>query len=312
MAACCAPIADIGIAPPTINSPPIPEIIRQSKVHAIGATAMVEVRPDPFRLQRNVILVMLLAFAAAAWAVIVWRALNGMDMTMAPSAMGVRIALFVAMSAVMMMAMMFPSATPAILAYHKVQAGKQKSDDAFVLTWVFVAAYLLVWWAFAIYAGAMAAGVSGVRTDHATEIGGVILMLAGLYQLTPLREFCLSKCRTPIDFIAIAGSDGATGAFYMGIVHGLYCLGCCWMLFLALFPLGMSMVAMAAITLVILAEKTLPGPRIVTYATAVVLVLSGALMSVTPQFFPTVGEDSSATMPADMPMKMPGTAPAMK
>jgi predicted metal-binding membrane protein len=177
---------------------------------------------------------------------------------------------------------------------------------------VFVAAYLLVWWAFAIYAGAMAAGVSGVRTDHATEIGGVILMLAGLYQLTPLKEFCLSKCRAPLDFIANSRRDGATGAFYMGFVHGLYCLGCCWMLFLVLFPLGMSMVALAAITLVISAEKTLPGPRIVTYATAVVLVLYGALMSVTPQFFPTVGEDSRATMLADMPMKMPGTAPAMK
>jgi hypothetical protein len=72
------------------------------------------------------------------------------------------------------------------------------------------------------------------------------------------------------------------------------------------------MVAMAAVTLVILAEKTLPRPRVVTYATAVVLVLSGALMSVSPQFFPTVGKDSTATMPADMPMKMPGTAPAMK
>jgi predicted metal-binding membrane protein len=118
-------MADIGIAPPTINSPPIPEIIRQSKVHATGGTAMVEARPDPFRLQRNVILVMLLAFVAAAWAVVVWRALNGMDMTMAPSAMVVRMALFVAMSAVMMMVMMLPSATPAILAYHKVQAGKQ-------------------------------------------------------------------------------------------------------------------------------------------------------------------------------------------
>ena len=107
---------------------------------------------------------------------------------------------------------------------------------------------------------------------------------------------------------------GPSGGFYMGLIHGLYCLGSYWMLFVILFPLGMSIAAMTAVTLVILAEKTLPRPRVVTYATAAVLVLYGALMSVTPQLFPAVGKDSSATMPANMPMQMPptGYGPANK
>jgi predicted metal-binding membrane protein len=264
----------------------------------------IESHRDPVLLQRNVILVMLLAFAAAAWAVIVWHDHNSMNVTMAPSTIGLRGALFVAMWAVMMMAMMFPSVTPMILAFHKAQASRHQPDEAFVFTWLFLAAYLLVWWGFAGYAGALVAGVSGVTTAaNTTEVGGVILMSAGLYQLTPLKEFCLSKCRTPTDFIVTSSADGPSGAFHMGLVHGLYCLGCYWMLFLILFPLGMSIAAMTAVTLVILAEKTLPRPRVVTYATAAVLVLYGALMSVTPQLFPAVGKDSSATMPANMPMQ---------
>src|SRR5262249_3830733 len=157
------------------------------------------------------------------------------------------------------MAMMLPSAAPMILAFHKAQAEKHQPDDASLSTWLFVTAYLLVWWGFAVYAGALAAGVSGTGTvANTTEVGGLILMSAGLYQLTPLKEFCLSKCRAPMDFIAISWADGPRAAFYMGLVHGLYCLGCYWMLFLILFPLGMSIAAMAAVTLVILAEKTLP------------------------------------------------------
>jgi predicted metal-binding membrane protein len=139
-------------------------------------------------------------------------------------------------------------------------------------------------------------------TASTTEVGAVIRMLAGLYQLSPLKEFCLAKCRTPMDFTVAPSRSGTMGAFYMGLVYGLYCLGCCWLLFVTLFPLGMSIPAMAAITLVVLAEKTLPSPRIVTYATAVVLVLSGASMAATSQLFSSVGKDSSTTRPAEMPM----------
>lgn len=246
---------------------------------------------------------MLLALAATAWAVIVWRDLNGIiDTARASHPSVLHVVVFIAIWAVMMVAMMFPSATPAILTFHKAQAGKQQLHDAFISTWLFVTAYLLVWWGFAIYAGGLAAGVSGVSTSAtAAEVGGLILMLAGLYQLTPLKEVCLAHCRGPMDFPENSWRSWRSGAFYMGLVYGSFCLGCYWLLFLALFPLGMGIIAMLAISLVVLAEKTLPSPRFVTYATAAVLVLYGAVMSLTPQFVPTFGKDTSATAPAEMP-----------
>ena len=243
---------------------------------------MDETQPDPHPLQHNVILVLLLALAAAAWAVLVWEHTNAaMDMAMAPD-IGLRAPLVLAMwVAVMMVAMMFPAAAPMIVAFHRVQAGKHRLGDAFVSAWVFVAAYLLVWVSvgFAVYAGVLAAEASVLRTASSTaQISGVILIMAGLYQLTPLKEACLAQCRTPMRFIATSSHDGTAGAFEMGLLHGLYCLGCCWMLFVILFPLGMGVGAVAAVALIILAEKTLPWPRFARYATAAALVLYGALV----------------------------------
>jgi len=86
-------------------------------------------------------------------------------------------------------------------------------------------------------------------------------VVAGIYQLTPLKDVCLSKCRAPTDFIVTAWRDGARSALEMGLLHGAYCLGCCWLLFVILFPLGiMSIGAMAAVTIVIFAEKRFLGP----------------------------------------------------
>jgi predicted metal-binding membrane protein len=217
----------------------------------------------------------------------------------------------------MMVAMMFPAAAPMIVAFHRVQAGKHRLGDAFVSTWVFVAAYLLVWVSvgFALYAGVLAAEASVLRTTSSTgRVGGVILLVAGLYQLTPLKEFCLSKCRTPMEFIVTSSRDGTAGALEMGLLHGLYCLGCCWMLFVILFPLGVSVGAMAVVTLIILAEKALPWPRFARYATAAALVLYGALVIASSQLYPTFKKDGGAAMPAEMQMTMPGSgsAPAMK
>src|SRR5262245_17289152 len=186
----------------------------------------IESHRDPVLLQRSVILVMLLALAASAWVVIFWHDHNTIHTTTASSSMGLRAALFLAMWAVMMVAMMFPTAAPIILAFHRSQADKHQVHGAFVSTWVFVAAYLLVWWGFGVYAGALASGASGLRAASSAELGGVIMMIAGLYQLTPLKEFCLSKCRTPIEFTVSSWRDGTAGAFETELLHGLYCLGC--------------------------------------------------------------------------------------
>ena len=262
-------------------------------------------QPNYLLLQRDVILVSLLALAAAAWAVIVWQAaLMDSDMTMT---MGPRALLFLAMWVLMMVAMMFPTAAPMVLAFHRVQASKYHLDHAFAATWVFVATYLLVW-AFVgliVFGGVVVAEARVVRTSAGTaQLGGLIILAAGIYQLTPLKEVCLAKCRTPIDFITTSWRDGIVGAFHMGLLHGAYCVGCCWLLFAILFPLGMSVGAMALVTFIILAEKTLPWPRLMPYATAVALVLYGALVIVSPQLLPTFQRDGGAAVPAEMQMQM--------
>jgi predicted metal-binding membrane protein/nitrogen-specific signal transduction histidine kinase len=232
-----------------------------------------------------------------------------MDMMMASST---RCApAFLAVWLIMMVAMMFPTAAPMIVAFHKVQAVSQR-EDAFASTWIFVVAYTLVWAlaGVAAYAGALAseaiAALAALSPATAARIGGVVLVAAGIYQLTPLKDFCLSKCRTPISFITTSWRDGAEGALRMGLLHGAYCLGCCWLLFVILFPLGiMNAGAMAAVTLIIFAEKVLPWPRITSYAAAFALVLYGALVIASPPLLPTFREDGGAAIPAEAQMKMP-------
>ena len=279
---------------------------------------MDQVQTNPISFQRNVILGLLLALAAAAWAVLVWQAAGtdvDMDMAMDSPTMGLRAPLFLAIWVTMMVAMMFPTAAPMILTFHKVQAGKRQRGEAFVSTWIFVAAYLLVWGlsGVAAYFGALAAEAIAARAalspTTAARVGGIVLVAAGLYQLTPLKDLCLSKCRTPVTFIMTSWCDGAAGALRMGLLHGAYCLGCCWLLFVILFPLGlMNIAAMAVITLVIFTEKTLPWGRAAARATAAALVVYGVVVIATPQFLPTFPRGSSMVMPSDMQMPMPESA----
>ena len=281
---------------------------------------MDDAQANPLSVQRNVVLGLLLALAVGAWALLLWQSADAdMDMTMASPTMGLRAPLFLAIWVAMMVAMMFPTAAPMILTFHKVQAGKRQRGDAFVSTWVFVAAYILVWAlaGLAAYAGALAAEAIAVRAAlspaTSARIGGAFVILAGIYQLSPLKDLCLSKCRTPITFIMTSWRDGAVGALLMGLLHGAYCLGCCWLLFVILFPLGiMNIAAMAVITLIIFAEKTLPWPRLAPYAAAFALVLYGALVIASPQLLPTFQKDGGAAMPAEMQMPGSGSAPAMK
>ena len=267
---------------------------------------------DPISFQRNVVLGLLLALAAAAWAALVWQG-AGDDMAMAMNlpTMGLRAPLFLAIWVTMMVAMMFPTAAPMILTFHKVQAGKRLRGEAFVSTWIFVAAYLLVWSlaGVAAYAGALAAEPVAARTALSSAIsarlGGAVLIAAGLYQLTPLKDLCLSKCRTPITFIMTSWRDGATGALRMGLLHGAFCLGCCWLLFVILFPLGiMNIAAMAVITVVIFAEKTLPWSRAVVRATAAALIVYSSILLAAPHLLPTFSAGHNMNTPADLPMQM--------
>jgi len=271
---------------------------------------------DPISFQRNVILSLLLALATAAWALLVWQGTGvDMDMAMDTPTMGLRAPLFLAIWVTIMVAMMFPTAAPMILTFHKVQAGKRQRGEAFVSTWIFVAAYLFVWAlsGVAAYGAALGAEAFAARTDlssdTAARIGGMVLVAAGLYQLTPLKDLCLAKCRTPLTFIMTSWRDGAAGALRMGVLHGAYCLGCCWLLFVILFPLGiMNIAAMAVITLVIFGEKTLPWGRAVARGAAALLIVYGLAVVAAPQLLPTF----SAGGHSDVPMRMPADLPAEK
>ncbi len=250
---------------------------------------------DRFPVQRNIVLALLLALAAAAWVLLARQgSSSGAEMAMASPTMGMRAPLFLAVWVVMMVAMMFPTAAPMILTFHAVQTGRRGRGETFVATWVFVAAYLLVWVLSGVVAYAAACGAEAVAANTAmspgtaARIGGAILIGAGLYQITPLKDLCLSKCRSPIGFIMTAWRDGVSGALRMGVLHGAWCLGCCWLLFVILFPLGiMNVGAMAVVTLVIFAEKTLPWGRTASRLAAVVLIAYGAVVLAVPDVLPT-------------------------
>jgi predicted metal-binding membrane protein len=250
------------------------------------------------RRQRNLILASLLILATAAWALLVWQATRSdSEAAMSPT-MGMGAALWLAIWVAMMVAVMFPTAAPMILMFAHVHAAKQQREQPFVPTWVFVSAYLLVWAVAGVLAYAAAVAGEALASQsmwvmvNAGRLGGGILILAGLYQLSPLKHLCLAKCRSPLAFIMRSWRDGYGGAFRMGLEHGAYCLGCCWLLFVILFPLGMlNIAAMAAITLLIFAEKSLPlGPRVGVVGAAF-LVGYGVLAVFVPEVLPTMLPD---------------------
>jgi len=225
--------------------------------------------------------VLLIEFVLSAWLVLVWHGHASVE-TM-PAVLGA--VHFLTYWVVMMVAMMLPTAALMTIAFYKTQAVKRPSEDAFISTWVFVTAYLLVWAiaGIAAWAGVLVAESAASHLDPvvAVQWGVIIILLAGLYQFTPFKETCLSECRTPI--VMTTWRRTTAGSFRMGSLHGVYCIGCNWLFFAALFPLGMTIAAMAVLTLIILAEKTLPWPRVASYTAGVGLVLYGVLLIASPQ-----------------------------
>ncbi len=238
--------------------------------------------------ERTMILALLLILAVASWIFLLWQSniVNGMGMGLT---MGMGATLFLAIWVVMMIAVMFPTIAPMLLAFARVQHNRGNVGRAFAPTWVFIVAYLLIWTIFGVlaYFGALLAESLAQQIPwimmNAARIGGGILVLAGLYQLTPLKRVCLSKCRTPGDFISHSWREGYPGSFRIGLEYGIYCLGCNWLLFVLLFPLGiMNIVAMLLLTALIFAEKCFSvGAHIARFA-ALALILYGALVIFVP------------------------------
>src|SRR5262249_21183011 len=153
-------------------------------------------------------------------------------------------------------AMMFPAGAPVILLFNRGQRGNRDAARSYVPTTYFDAACLAGWTAFGILAFSIAALIDRLPASsagingHTARIRGLLLIAAGIYQLTPLKDVCLSKCRSPMSFLMTSWRDGKAGAIQMGVLHGAYCLGCCWLLFVILLPLGvMNVAAMVVIAL---------------------------------------------------------------
>ena len=245
----------------------------------------------PLPRERNLILGSLLGLAAVAWGLLIWQAAvtdEKMSLTMGMSA-----PLWIALWIAMMVAIMFPTAAPMIMMFARVHAKREERGQTFVPTWIFAGSYLLLWSVAGI--GAFGAAVAGDELadqsiwvmDNAARIGGGVLVAAGLYQLSPLKSVCLNKCRSPMIFILNSWRDGYVGSFRMGLEHGAYCLGCCWLLFVILFPLGMMNIAvLALITLLIFAEKSTAFGRQIAVLAAVALIVYGAIVVFVPDALP--------------------------
>src|SRR5438876_4539982 len=248
-------------------------------------------------LQREhpLFLALLLILAAASWVILIWQSSMMKSMGMGLT-MGMGATLFLAIWVVMMIAMMFPTTAPMNLVFARVQRDRHSGRRPSVSPWIFVGAYLLIWTLFGglSYLGALTA--SGLAQQvpwimlNAARISGSTFMLAGLYQFAPLKRVCLAKCCMPLDFILGAWHSGYTGAFRMGLEHGIYCLGSNWLLFVLLFPCGiMNFAVMAVLTVLIFAEKMVPRGERIAQVVGLALILYGILVIVVPTALPLSG-----------------------
>jgi predicted metal-binding membrane protein len=187
------------------------------------------------------------------------------------------------MWAVMMVAMMTPSTTPMILTFAGLSRRQNPKESAGNTSISFLAGYLIVWFSFSAIAtliqwGFHLFGVLSPELIRVTPlIGAIVLILAGIYQFTPLKHACLSNCRTPVSFLATEWRDGTSGALIMGLRHGFYCLGCCWTLMLLLFVTGvMNLLWVALIAGYVLIEKATPAGQRISRAIGLLMIGWGA------------------------------------
>jgi predicted metal-binding membrane protein len=251
---------------------------------------------------------LLLGAVLVTWIVTIWR-MRGMDM--GPGTDLGSLGWYVGVWVTMMAAMMLPSAAPMVLIYSRVSRERARRGRAYVPTWIFVAGYLAAWTAYGlaaygVYRVVAAADPGFLAWDaQGPYVAGGAIVLAGLYQLTPLKAKCLKHCRTPLHFLLHDWRAGRLGTLRMGAEHGAYCVGCCWGLMLILFSLGvMSLVWMAVVAGVIFAEKAIPAGWRLTRPLAVVFVALGIWVMAAPSSVPGLTEpmDGSGGMQMDMDM----------
>jgi predicted metal-binding membrane protein len=223
--------------------------------------------------------------AATSWAAVIAMALPGSRAAMVHSHGSLHAVMLFSMWTVMMAAMMLPGAAPMLLLFQRVRERQPDAGSTGRAVAAFAAGYLVVWTLFSA-----AATLAQLALDHAGTIApdmaldalplaGSLLIVVGLYQLTPWKHACLARCRSPLEFLAHHWRDGIAGAFRMGLAHGRYCLGCCWALMLLLFAGGvMNPIVIGALTLYVAAEKLAPGHGMVSRLGAAALILAGGAL----------------------------------
>ena len=226
------------------------------------------------RRDRLMVAVGLAAITALAWIYLLFLAtgMDDMQAAMQTAAMpalepwsGADFVLMFVMWAVMMVAMMTPSAAPMILLYAAITRKTRADGPPVAHSGAFLSGYLVVWTGFSVMATTLqwaleqVALLSSMMVSTSPLLGGALLIAAGTYQMTPLKQACLIHCRSPVQFLSSHWRKGPGGAFRMGFNHGLYCLGCCWVLMVLLFVGGvMNLLWIAALAGFVLAEKIVP------------------------------------------------------
>jgi predicted metal-binding membrane protein len=248
---------------------------------------------------RLALVILLFALAGAGWW---WTAGQMQGMDSGPWTSLGTVGWFLGVWVVMMAAMMFPSVAPTVALYSRMTR-----ERSLLLPIVFTSGYLVTWAVAGVVAFALVTGFGGI-SDHALAweragrpVAGGILVLAALYELTPLKDVCLSKCRSPLGFLLGSWRDGRSGAFQMGVRNGAWCVGCCWALMAALFALGVMSVAwMVFVAGLITIEKTIPWRQVAIYGTALLLLSLGVLLLTAPSAVPllTIPQGPVGHMPS--------------
>jgi predicted metal-binding membrane protein len=254
----------------------------------------------------------LAVIAALAWGYVLWLAadmdMGGMDMSgfrMIPAGIGImapanapwraiEFAFVFAMWAVMMIGMMAPSVAPMILIYARVGRQATSAGKPLAATGWFAAGYFLAWIGFSLTATLVQWGLERATlldsqmASASNTLGAIVLIAAGVYQWTPLKDVCLAQCQTPLQFLMRHGGfrGDVAGCLLLGLRHGTYCIGCCWVLMALLFVGGvMNVLWIALLALLILLEKLAPFGRWVARVAGVACVAAGAGMLWSPQSF---------------------------
>jgi len=267
--------------------------LKASSAHSPSPAESPAVRFPPLPTLTNLGLIgLLFGLAIVSWALTDQR-MAGMDAGPGtdPGALGFYLITWV----VMMAAMMFPSIAPMVLVYSRIQRGKRERGLPVAIgsTLAFVAGYLLTWTAaglvfYGLLAAVRAPDFGALTWDQAGRyVAGGVIAAAGLYQFTPFKLTCLTKCRDPFLFLLSSWRSGRTGALRMGIKHGAWCVGCCWAMMAALFALGvMSFGWMAFIAALIAIEKLLPWKTTANRGIAIVLLVLGICVAFVPDKVP--------------------------